>query len=92
MVTSYTRQAPVSTAEFGAGFYPRRRGSHDEYTQADQELLINVDKTINDLLDREDEDRNNQITIEDNGPKHISLGTLASAGYRSTDLRGNLCI
>ena len=92
MVTSYTRQAPVSTAEFGAGFYPRRRGSHDEYTQADQELLINVDKTINDLLDREDEDRNNQITIEDNGPKHISLGTLASAGYRSTDLRGNYVI
>lgn len=92
VVTSYTRQAPVTSSDFAIGSFPRRRGSHDEYTQANQELLINVDQTIEDLLAREDEDNNRQITIEDNGPKHISIGTLASAGYRSTDLRGNYVI
>ncbi|KAK4928233.1 alpha,alpha-trehalase nth1, partial [Elasticomyces elasticus] len=92
-VSSYNK--PASTATFdihNRDFYPRRRGSHDEYSQADQELLINVDKTIEDLLSQEDKDRNYQITIEDDGPKHIKIGTLASAGYRSTDLRGNYVI
>lgn len=30
---------------------------------------MDVDRTLKDLLDREDVDRNHQITIEDNGPK-----------------------
>ena len=41
----------------------------DEYHQQNQELLVDVDRTLKDLLDREDVDRNHQITIEDNGPK-----------------------
>ncbi|KAK5081974.1 alpha,alpha-trehalase nth1 [Lithohypha guttulata] len=91
-ISSYTKQAPTTSLVAGSNFLPRRRGSHDEFTQANQELLVNVESTINDLLDREDKDRNYQITIEDNGPKHISVGTLGSAGYRSTDLRGNYVI
>ena len=89
-ISTYAKQSPSYVPEPD---YPlRRRASHDEYTQSHQELLINVDRTIEDLLAREDKDRNYQITIEDDGPKHISVGTLASAGYKSTDLRGNYVI
>lgn len=91
-ISSYAKQAPSPSLAAGSNFLPRRRGSHDEFMQANQELLINVDSTIKDLLDREDQDKNYQITIEDNGPKYISVGTLGSAGYRSTDLRGNYVI
>ena len=90
-ISSYAKQAPT-TSFLESSNFPKRRGSHDEYAEADQELLIDVNRTIKDLLDREDQDQNYQITIEDSGPKHISVGTLASAGYRSTDLRGNYVI
>lgn len=89
-ISTYAKQAPITQLETDHHF--RRRGSHDEYSQADQELLINVDRTISDLLAREDKDRNYQITVEDGGPKNISVGTLASAGYRTIDLRGNYVI
>lgn len=92
-ISSYAKPAPTTVVLTpDSSFLPRRRGSHDESSQAHQELLINVDRTISDLLEQEDKDRNYQITIEDHGPKHISVGTLASAGYRSTDLRGNYVI
>lgn len=89
-ISTYTKQAPLTALD--SDFHPGRRASHDESSQADQELLVNVEQTIQDLLAREDKDQNYQITIEDDGPKHISVGTLASAGYRSTDLRGNYVI
>jgi alpha,alpha-trehalase len=91
-VTSYIK--PVREPHFKSNnnSYPARRTSHDEFHQAHQELIVDVDRTWEDLIDREDSDRNHQITIEDNGPKHISLGTLASAGYRSTEIRGNYMI
>lgn len=41
----------------------------DEYYQHHQELLVDVDRTLKDLITREDIDGNQQITIEDNGPK-----------------------
>ena len=45
------------------------------------------------MREREDTDNDYQITIDDNGPKVISLGTLASAGYRRVDVvRGNYMI
>lgn len=72
--------------------YPARRTSHDEYSQQTQALLVDVEQTLKDLMAREDVDGNQQITIDDHGPKHISLGTLASAGYRTTDVRGNYMI
>ncbi|KIV96446.1 hypothetical protein PV10_00316 [Exophiala mesophila] len=89
-LSSYIKAAPLSQTTQGA--YPARRISHDEYSQYHQELLIDVERTLKDLIDREDIDGNQQITIEDQGPKHISLGTFASAGYRSTDVRGNYMI
>ena len=53
---------------------------------------MHVDETLKELIEREDLDGNEQITIDDHGPKCISLGTLASAGYRTTDVRGNYMI
>ena len=65
---------------------------------------------MNELSEREDTDKDYQITIDDHGPKvrtpkaqhfgncadHlwqvINLGTVASAGYRRTDIRGNYVI
>ena len=41
----------------------------DESTLASRKFLIDVDKTIASLLEREDTDQNMEITIEDVGPK-----------------------
>lgn len=51
-------------------------------------FLIQVDSTLHSLREQEDTDNNMQITIEDNGPKVISLRTAASAGYNRFDVRG----
>ncbi|EAL89440.1 alpha,alpha-trehalase [Aspergillus fumigatus Af293] len=51
-------------------------------------FLIDVDATLQSLLEREDTDRNMQITIEDAGPKVLSVGTAASSGYNRFDVRG----
>ncbi|RTE68063.1 Neutral trehalase, partial [Fusarium euwallaceae] len=67
---------------------PFRRGSHDENTQQSRRFLIQVDSTLESLQLQEDTDGNMQITIEDNGPKVISLRTAASAGHNRFDVRG----
>ena len=41
----------------------------DEITLAPRRFMVAVDSTLKALLDREDTDRNTQITIEDSGPK-----------------------
>ncbi len=51
-------------------------------------FLIQVDATLNSLREQEDTDNNMQITIEDNGPKVLSLRTAASAGHNRFDVRG----
>lgn len=66
----------------------RRRGSHDESTLPTRKFIIDVEATLKSLLAREDTDSNMQITIEDNGPKVLSLGTAASSGFRRFDVRG----
>ncbi|KAK5064564.1 hypothetical protein LTR84_000397 [Exophiala bonariae] len=91
-VSSYIKPARATLFEATNGAYPTRRTSHDEYYQHHQELLVDVERTLKDLITREDIDGNQQITIEDNGPKHIALGTFASAGYRTTEVRGNYMI
>ena len=48
-----------------------------------------MDSTLNSLLSREDTDHNVQITIDDRGPKVISLGTVKSHGQKHVDVRGN---
>lgn len=44
----------------------------DEFPIRPRTFLINVDETLKELLDREDTDKNMQITIEDVGPKVTS--------------------
>ncbi|KAF2399422.1 neutral trehalase short isoform [Trichodelitschia bisporula] len=65
-----------------------RRSSHDEHSSQPRKFLIPVNETLKMLLEREDTDRNEQITIEDLGPKVLSLGTAASGGYNRFDVRG----
>ncbi|KUI72899.1 Neutral trehalase [Cytospora mali] len=68
---------------------PFRRGSHDESTiKQNRRFLIAVDATLESLQSQEDTDGNMQITIEDNGPKVLSLRTASSDGFNSFDIRG----
>jgi len=71
-VSSYIKPARETSLLSAKGNYPARRTSHDEHTQQNQELLVVVERTLKDLHEREDLDNNQQITIEDNGPK-VSL-------------------
>ncbi|EOD43195.1 putative neutral trehalase protein [Neofusicoccum parvum] len=67
---------------------PGRRSSHDEHASQPRKFLIPVDETLKTLLEREDTDQNYQITIEDSGPKVLSVGTAASNGLNRFDVRG----
>ncbi|KAF6842303.1 neutral trehalase [Colletotrichum musicola] len=73
---------------------PFRRGSHGKFNSYEstipntRKFLIQVDETLESLRAQEDTDGNMQITIEDNGPKVLSLRTAASAGYNRFDVRG----
>ncbi|KAI1333712.1 glycoside hydrolase family 37 protein [Xylariaceae sp. FL0016] len=66
-----------------------RRGSHDESSRPhSRQFMIDVDHTLESLAAQEDTDGNMQITIEDAGPKVISLRTAASGGHNRFDIRG----
>ncbi|KAF2084340.1 glycoside hydrolase family 37 protein [Saccharata proteae CBS 121410] len=68
---------------------PGRRSSHDEHASQPRKFFISsVDDTLNALLHNEDTDANWQITIEDSGPKVLSLGTEGSNGLNRFDVRG----
>ncbi|KXJ92068.1 trehalase-domain-containing protein [Microdochium bolleyi] len=68
---------------------PHRRGSHDESSRPhSRQFLVDVDTTLESLQAQEDTDGNMQITIEDAGPKVLSLPTAASGGYNRFDIRG----
>ncbi|PNS19156.1 Neutral trehalase [Sphaceloma murrayae] len=73
--------------EEGAKYAPPRRFSNDIERGRDVEFEVRVEETLKQLIDREDTDKNVQITIEDKGPKWINLGTLASEGYLKRDIR-----
>ncbi|KAH7411990.1 neutral trehalase [Phaeosphaeria sp. MPI-PUGE-AT-0046c] len=77
------RNAPLAT-----GVSAGRRISHDEASMQPRRFLIQVDETLKTLLSREDLDENYQITIDDKGPKVLSLGTLASNAHNKFDVRG----
>lgn len=70
------------------GVPPTRRGSHDATSAEPRKFLIDIDETLHSLLQREDTDRNMQITIEDVGPKVLSVGTAGSSGINRFDVRG----
>jgi alpha,alpha-trehalase len=68
------RHAEEVTVSIALGDMPGTRiliilSSTDESTLASRKFLIDVDKTIASLLEREDTDQNMEITIEDVGPK-----------------------
>jgi len=68
---------------------PYRRGSHDESTiRQSRRFLIQVEATLQSLQLQEDTDSNMQITIEDAGPKVLTLRTAASNGHNRFDIRG----
>lgn len=60
----------------------------DDTTSEPRRFLIPVDATLKSLLSREDTDQNVQITIDDTGPKVLSLGTESSHGFKHVDIRG----
>ncbi|KAI1430688.1 trehalase-domain-containing protein [Xylaria sp. CBS 124048] len=55
-------------------------------------LVVDVQDTLTRLIEREDTDGDGHITIEDKGPKVITLGTGDSSGYRRVRLRGNWAV
>ena len=61
----------------------------DDTSSEPRRFLIPVDATLKNLLSREDTDQNVQITIDDAGPKVLSLGTESSHGLKHFDIRGN---
>lgn len=63
-----------------------RRASQDETFFKPRKFLIPVKKTLKELLDREDSDGNWQITIDDEGPKVLSLAS--TSGLKKSDIRG----
>ncbi|KAL6908918.1 glycoside hydrolase family 37 protein [Trichoderma evansii] len=86
---TYSQNSLVKQLERMGAQEPFRRGSHDESTiEQGRRFLVQVDATLEILKNQEDTDGNMQITIEDNGPKVISLRTAASAGYNRFEVRG----
>ncbi|WFD44221.1 alpha,alpha-trehalase [Malassezia psittaci] len=74
---------------------PGRRMSHDAESiekPLQRKFIVDVEPTIERLLAQEDTDGNNQISITDRGPKSVTLGTLASNGYKGVEVRGNYMI
>ncbi|KAJ6285459.1 trehalase-domain-containing protein [Bipolaris maydis] len=87
---TYSANVDQSTrnASLSEGIPAGRRTSHDEASLQPRRFKINVDETLAQLLAREDSDQNYQITIEDKGPKTLSLGTLGSNAFKKHDVRG----
>lgn len=71
-----------------------RRMSHDAMSieKPDRRFIVDVDATIKQILEQEDTDGDNRISLTDTGPKVISLGTAESNGYRSGEVRGTYMI
>lgn len=69
---------------------PQRRLSIDGTRSRPKKFFINdIDSTLDELLRNEDTDHNQQITIDDGGPKVLKLGTSGSQGYKTATVSGN---
>jgi len=68
-----------------------RRQSHDTVL-GPRQFLIDVESTRELILRQEDTDGDKKITIMDNGPKVVTLGTLRSEGFIRADVRGTYVI
>ncbi|KAI9317208.1 trehalase-domain-containing protein [Dichotomocladium elegans] len=85
----------ISTSGFNKNFlspsiFParRRRASHDPKSSKAQKFLLDVNETLQILMEQEDTDGDFQITVNDLGPKSFLVGTADSGGYRKIDIRG----
>lgn len=65
-----------------------RRGSLDATYKSRKLYISDIDATLKELLENEDTDNNYQITIEDQGPKVLKLGTVNSNGYQKVAVTG----
>ena len=63
-------------------------GTADVATYGPRTFLVHVESTLEYLLSREDTDHNFQITIDDFGPKNLSVATVSSQGFKHIDIRG----
>ncbi|KAF9191236.1 alpha,alpha-trehalase nth1 [Haplosporangium sp. Z 767] len=79
---------PMAHPEDATKYRRPRRGSHDDKTSKPRRFLIDVEETQKLILEQEDTDGDFQITINDVGPKVITLGTADSAGFNKYDIRG----
>ncbi|CAG8526095.1 6289_t:CDS:2, partial [Acaulospora morrowiae] len=66
----------------------KRRASHDEKTNRPRKFIIDVEETKRILLEQEDTNGDSQITIQDLGPKTLTVGTASSGGHRKFEIRG----
>ncbi|KAI8976896.1 neutral trehalase [Pilobolus umbonatus] len=65
----------------------QRRASHDDKNKA-RKFLLDVVETKRILVEQEDTDGDFQITVNDLGPKSLSVGSADSGGYRKIEIRG----
>ncbi|KAF9166132.1 alpha,alpha-trehalase nth1 [Actinomortierella ambigua] len=79
---------PIAHSETATKYRRPRRGSHDDKSTKPRRFLIDVEETQRLILEQEDTDGDFQITINDMGPKVITLGTADSAGFNKYDIRG----
>ncbi|KAK3830571.1 MAG: neutral trehalase [Linnemannia elongata] len=79
---------PMEHSEAATKYRRPRRGSHDDKTSKPRRFLIDVEETQKLILEQEDTDGDFQITVNDVGPKVITLGTADSAGFNKYDIRG----
>ncbi|EDN09075.1 conserved hypothetical protein [Histoplasma mississippiense (nom. inval.)] len=86
--------APLDDHGFSHAIRELRKSSSIHITDSADEgslppvFKVWVDNAMESLLEQEDTDKNLQITILDNGPKVVSLGTFLSDGGRTREIRG----
>lgn len=66
----------------------RRASVDDTYIRPKRFYINDIELTLRELLENEDTDHNYQITIDDNGPKTLALGTANSNGFKQQAIRG----
>lgn len=69
-------------------FHIRRSSLDDSYDKPKRFYINDIDLTLRELLNNEDTDNNYQITIDDEGPKVLRLGTANSNGFKNYPVRG----
>lgn len=88
----FTNVADLKNDEQIRKYRLKRRASEDDTyisSKGTRRFFIkDIDGTLEELLRNEDTDENFQITVEDNGPKVITLGTANSGGYNHINIRG----